>query len=176
MKTCSFTLPGSVKLQVGCLWAVAILKSLLCLSAGALQESRGYSFLWTRSCSFFLTEWQLAPAGLRSYLVTDSLLRKTDTDWTCWLTVDARVRKHKHRLKLTQTAATQYSRSTLSTNSTLLAAPASNDGRRAASLAAVPWRHHMLKKRYLRVFSRNCPIRTALTFPCRHLRLCLSQT
>ena len=53
------------------LWAVAILKSLLCLSAG-------FSWLfniWTRSCSRFFCDWQLAPAGLLCDLVT------VDADW-----------------------------------------------------------------------------------------------
>ena len=53
------------------IWAVAILKYLLCLSAG-------FSWLFnvrTRSCSRFSFDWQLAPAGLHSDLVT------VDADW-----------------------------------------------------------------------------------------------
>ena len=66
MKTCIAS-PG--------LWAVAILKSLLCLSAGALQESRGCSIYQHTAIRVFLTDWQLAPTGLRSDLVT------ADADW-----------------------------------------------------------------------------------------------
>ena len=53
------------------LWAVAILKSLLCLSAG-------FSWLfniWTSSSSRFFCDWQLAPAGLLCDLVT------VNADW-----------------------------------------------------------------------------------------------
>ena len=57
------------------LWAVAILKSLLCLSAGPLQESYGFSIYQHTAFRVFLTDWQLAPTGLRSDLVT------ADADW-----------------------------------------------------------------------------------------------
>ena len=58
-----------------CLWAVVILKSLLCLSAGALQESRGFSLYEHTAVHIFFTNWQLAPAGLQSDLVT------VDANW-----------------------------------------------------------------------------------------------
>ena len=54
-----------------CLWAGAILKSLLCLSAGF---SCLFS-IWTHSCSVFFTDRQLSPARLLSDLVT------ADADW-----------------------------------------------------------------------------------------------
>ena len=57
------------------LWAVATLKSLLCLSAGALQEYRGSSIYQHTAFRYFLTDWQLAPTGLCSDLVT------VDKDW-----------------------------------------------------------------------------------------------
>ena len=66
MKTC---------IASSCLWAVAILKSLLCLNAGALQESRGCSWYEHTAFRVFFTDWQLAPAGLHSDLVS------VDADW-----------------------------------------------------------------------------------------------
>ena len=48
-----------------CLWAVTILKYLLCLIAGFLWLFS----IWTHSCSHFF-DWQLVPAGLLSDLVT----------------------------------------------------------------------------------------------------------
>ena len=57
------------------LWAVVILKSLLCLSAAALQESRGCSLYEHTALRVFFNNWQLAHAGLHSDLVT------VDKDW-----------------------------------------------------------------------------------------------
>ena len=72
----------------------------MCLSAGPLQDSRGCSiYQHTAADSSFITNWQLAPAGLHSDLVT------VDANWhrlnllTYHLTVDARVQKHKHRFE-----------------------------------------------------------------------------
>ena len=68
----------------------------MCLSAGALQESRGCSLYEHTAVCVFLTDWQLATAELLSDLVT------VDADWhrlnllTDWLTVDTQVLKHKH--------------------------------------------------------------------------------
>jgi len=56
-----------------------------------------FQYINTQLFAFFLTDWKLARTGLRSDAVTWSLLTRTDTDWTCWLTV--RVRKHKHRFE-----------------------------------------------------------------------------
>ena len=75
-----------------CLWAVVILKSLLCLSAG-----NSWLFnLWTRSCSRFFATDNL---HLLDCSVTWSLLTLTDADWTCWLTAGSRVWKHKHKFE-----------------------------------------------------------------------------
>ena len=120
-----------------CLWAVAILKSLLCLSAGPLQESYCFSIYQHTAFSIFLTYWQLASTGLCSDLV----LTWTDTDWTCWLTVDTQVRKHKHRFETDSgsclsTPVVHYLRTDCGLPFCV------NNGRTAASSAAVSWRHH----------------------------------
>ena len=79
--------------------------------------------LWTHSC---LCDWQLAPAGQRSDLVT------VDADWhRLNLLTDSRLTSQETQkqiwnwLRQAETAATQYTRSTLPTNSTQQAAPAS---------------------------------------------------
>ena len=72
-----------------CLWAVTILKSLLCLSAG-------FSWLfsiWTHSCSGFFYRLTACTCW------TAQGLGHTDANWTCWLAADARVLKHKHRFE-----------------------------------------------------------------------------
>ena len=50
------------------LWAIVIWKSLLSLSADPLQESRGCSIYEHTTFHIFLTDWQLAPAGLCSMI------------------------------------------------------------------------------------------------------------
>ena len=103
------------------LWAVAILKSLLCLSAGPLQESYGFSiyqhtafcvfFNWLTTCTYWTAQW-----------LGHCWRGLTQTELADWQYESGNTNTD---LKLTQTAATQYTRSTLPTNSTLLAAPAS---------------------------------------------------
>ena len=140
-----------------CLWAVAILNLR---SVSALSQCRILS-ISTHSCSgFFLPTDNL---HLLDCLVTWSLLSQTDTDWTCWLTVDARVQKHKNKFE------TDYdSCHTLHTGrytSTLLTAP-ENSCILSSRLMTTPCARNA-------TISRNSPIRTALTFQCRHRRLYL---
>ena len=93
------------------LWAVAI----------QFRSTAGFSWLfiiWTHSCSlFFLTD----NLHLLDCSETWSLLMRTDADWTCWLTADARVRKHKHKCETDadSRAATPYTSRTLPTNRTV---------------------------------------------------------
>ena len=141
---------------------------LISSTKSALQESRGCSRYQHTAFRVFSTDWQLVPTGLRSDLVF------TDAGWhRLNLLTDTRRtspgRKHKHRLKLTQTAATQHTRSTLPTNSTLLAAPVSTMARQ---LHRQQSSHDdtICRRNDIYEISRNCPIRIALTFRCRHWR------
>ena len=160
MKTC---------IASSCLWAVAILKSLLCLSAGALQESRGCSiyqhtafrvfFNRLTTCTYWTAQW-----------LGHCWRGLTQTELADWQYESGNTNTD---LKLTQTAATQYTCSTLPTNSTLL--PASTMAEQLHPQQ--PSHDDTICRRYATYeISRNCPIRTALTFQCRHWRLYLSQT
>ena len=102
--------------------------------------------------------------------VTWSLLTLTDADWTCWLTADAQVGKHKHEcetdsdMKLTQTASTHYTVCPLPTNSTLLAADDDESTMEQNSCSLSSYLTTTLCTRHATYkISRNCPIRTALT-------------
>ena len=98
-------------------WAVAILKSLFCLSAG-------YSWLfniWTHSCSRFYSRLTTCTCWTPQWLghFWRGLMQTEHADWQ---------QTHKSgntntNLKLTLTADTQHTGRTLPTNSTLLAAP-----------------------------------------------------
>ena len=86
MKTCIASLG---------LWAVAILKSLLCLSTGQLQESCGFSiyhhtafcvFLnWLTTCTYWTwLEQSLRSVWHRLNLLTDSRLTSLETQTQIW--------------------------------------------------------------------------------------------
>ena len=77
------------------LWAVAILKSLLCLSAGALQESRGCSiyqdtafrsfFIQLTTCTYLTAQWLgHCWRGHRLNLLTDSRHTSLETQTQIW--------------------------------------------------------------------------------------------
>ena len=151
------------------LWAVAILKYLLCFSAG-------FSWLfniWARSCSLFCCDWQLAPAGLLSDLVTvdadrhrlnlltDSRLTSPETQTQIWNWL----RQLPPRTFVVHCLQTVH----------CCACPASTMAeqlhpQQPSHDYTICWRYATYE------ISRNCPIRTALTFLCRHRRLYLSQT
>ena len=128
------------------LWAVAILKSLLCLSAGALQESRGCSIYQNTAFRVFFNRLTTCTYWTAQWL-GHCWRGLTQTELADWQYESGNTNTD---LKLTQTAATQYIRSTLPTNSTLLRLPCVDDGRTAASSAAVSWLHHMRNICYLR--------------------------
>ena len=110
--------------------AVVILKSLLCLSAGPLQESCGFSmyhfcifFNWLTTCTYWTAQW-----------LGHCWRGLTQTELTDWQYESGNTNTD---LKLTQTAAAQYTSSTLTTNSTLLATPVvSTNGWPSAARAA----------------------------------------
>ena len=122
------------------LWAVAILKSLLCLSAGPLQDSTGFSIYEdTAVCFFFPTVY----LHLLDCSVTWSLLTLTDADWTCWFTVDSLGRKHKHKFETdSDRGHTIHRLYTSYKQYTACCTWCVNDGRTAASSAAVSGQHH----------------------------------
>ena len=66
--------------------------NLWCVS----QDSRGCSIYEHTAARVFLSCDKL---HLLDCSVTWSLLTRTDADWTCWLTADAHVRKHKHKFE-----------------------------------------------------------------------------
>ena len=100
-----------------------------------------YHSIWIRSCSIFFTYWQLAPAGLLSDLVAAgadwrrlNLLadgRRTSPETQHKFETDSDI-GHWHTLHRSYTAYKQY---------TAGCAWCINDGRTAASSAAVSWRH-----------------------------------
>ena len=96
--------------------------------------------------------------------VTWSLLMRwrNNTDWTCWLTVDARVLKHKHRFE-TDSDSSHPVHPKYTTCKQYTAACV-NNGRTAESSAAVSWRHHMLKICYLRDF-KKLPNQNSIDIP-----------
>ena len=53
-------------------------------------------YMNTQLLAFFFSTGNL---DLLDCSVTWSLLTRTDADWTCWLTADARVLKHKHKFE-----------------------------------------------------------------------------
>ena len=108
--------------------------------------------------------------------VSWSLLTQTDADWTCWLIADARVtgREHKHKFETDPDSSHTVHRYTANKRYTAGCCWCVNHGRTATSSVAISWRDH--EQEMLPTISRNCPIRTALTFQCRHQRLCSSQT
>ena len=117
--------------------------------------------IWTHHFSrFFLPSDNL---HLLDCAVTWSQLTWTDTDWTCWLAADALVLKHNLAntyLKLTQTAATSYTGSTLPTNNTLLRQRWQNSCILSSRLMTT----HMLKKCYLRDF-KELPNQNSIDIP-----------
>ena len=157
-------------------WAVAILKYLLCLSAA-------FSWLfsiWKHSCSRFFSsfDWQLAPAGLLSDLVTIAKLTLIDADWSCWLAVDSRrespetqtqiwnwLRQRPHRTQVVHCLQTAHR------GLWLMRERGQNSCILSCHLITIPCARNATYE-----ISRNCPIRTALTFQCRHQRLYLPQT
>ena len=118
------------------LWAVAILKSL-CVS---VQDSRGCSRYEHAALRVFFATDNL---HLLDCSVTWSLLTWTDADWTCWLTADSQVLKHKHKFETDSDSCHTVHRSyTAYKQYTVGCAWCVNDGRTAASSAAVSWPHH----------------------------------
>ena len=111
--------------------------------------------------------WQLAPAGLHSDLDTDDEESWTDTNWTCWLTADTRVRKTQEQIwnslrQLQQCSIIQLLQRVHSWLLLLMCLPWQNSCSHSSHLMTTPW--DALPKSLL----RNCPIRTALQFQCRH--------
>ena len=134
------------------------IKFLLCFSAGALQESRGCS-LYERTAVGVLL--QTDNLHLLDCAVTWSLLTRTDTDWTCWLTVDSRVLKHKHRFETDRqwpprTPVVHYLQTV---HCWLLLRQ-----RWQNSCILSRWRHHILKKCYLRDF-KKLPNQNSIDIP-----------
>ena len=153
MKTC---------IASSCLWAVAILKSLLCLSAR-------FSWLfniWTRSCSRFFCYWQLAPAGLLCDLVT------VDADWRRLnLLTDSRrttqiwnwLRQLQHHTQVIHCLQTVHCWLPLMCQ------------RWENSWILISWWHHAQEMLATR-FQETTQSEQHWHFQCRHLRLYLSQT
>ena len=120
------------------LWAVAILKYLLCLRAGFLCLFS----VWTHSCSHFFFNWQLLPADCS---VTSSLLTQTDAVWTCWLTADHWLQKQKHTFETYSNSTGSHTVHRMNTAYKHYVAGCSwwvNDGRTAAISAAITWLYH----------------------------------
>ena len=122
-------------------------------------------------CLRFVFSWQLAPVVLHSDLNPDG------TDWTCSLTADARVLKHKHKFETysdsshtVQRLYTAYKEYTVGWCSWCV-----NHGRTAAAIAPIP-SQHSAQEILPTKFPRKCPIRTALIFRCRYQRPYLQQT
>ena len=136
------------------LWAVAISKSLLCLNAGfswlfiIWTHSRSRSFCRLTTCT--VTCWTLLSGftGLVFCSVAWSLLMRTDADWTCWLTADARVRrKHKHKFETDSNSGHTVDRSYTAYKQYTVVMPwCVNDCITAESSAAVSWRYHAQEK------------------------------
>ena len=157
-----------------CLWAVAVLKSLLCLSAGPLQDSSGCSIYEHTAVAFFLPTDNL---HLLDCTVTWSLLTLTDTDWTCWLTVDTRLGNTNTDLNMTRTVATPYTRVALPANSARRAAPvvSTNGPPSAATAASWCWAEAEEDTPSAR-FSRNRPMGTWWTSRTWHWGLYSQRT
>ena len=140
---------------------------MLCLSAG-------FSWLfssWAQSClSFFKLQlvppsWSLKKGWTALHLVvTWFLLIQPDPEWTCWLTADALVWKHKHRIENdldTVAGAALETGCTLPKKGTpRAAAVVSINGRpRAATGATGSWYWAEAEEEtHLARISRNCPI------------------
>ena len=113
------------------LWAVEILKNLLCLS----QDSCACSvYEHTPVPVFFSTD----NLHLLNCTVTCTPMMLTDADWFAYWQQMHKSWNTNTNLKLTQTAATQYTGCTLPTKSTLLAAAA------ALLLMCQPWQNSCL--------------------------------
>ena len=150
------------------LWAVEILKYLR-----LLRLSAEFSWLFA-----FFFDWQLAPAGLlsdlfnidanwrRLDLLTDSRRTSQETKTQIWNWIRHLPHHKNGGVNRVYTAYKGY---------TAGCSWCVNNGRTAASSAAISSRHHpqeMLPTR----FSKNCPIKKASTFRYRHRRLVLLQT
>ena len=158
------------------LWAVAILKSLLCLSADALQESCGFSiyqhtafrvfFNGLKTCTYWTAQWRsdLVTADAdwhRLNLLTDSTSPETQTQIWNWL------RQRPPRTFVVHCLQTVH----------CCACPASTMAEQLHPQQ--PSHDYTICGTYATYeiqVSRNSPIRTALTFRCRLRRLYLSQT
>ena len=90
-------------------------------------------------------------------------------DQTCCLTADARVLKHKHKFETDSDSCStmHWSYTAYKWYSASCWCWCVYHGRTATATAAISWRHHAKEMLPTR-FPRNCPIRTAFTFHCRH--------
>ena len=129
-----------VSISSHCLWAVVILKSLLGLSAGPLQDSRGCSIYEHTPLRVFLLTDNL---HLLDCSVTCSLLTRTDTDWTCWLAAHTPVQKHEHKFETNSDSSHTVHRQYTAYKQYTAGSPCVKNGRTAASSAAVSWRHYV---------------------------------
>ena len=126
----------------------------------------------TQLFAFFLTDWQLASAGLHSDLVT------VDADWHRLNLLTG----SRHTSPYTQTQSWNWLRQ--QPHSTQAAhclqkvqcwLPCINNSRTAASSAAVSWRHHMHKKCYLRDF-KKLHYQNSIDIPMQTSKALLLQT
>ena len=122
----------------------------------------------------FLFIWQLATAGLQSDLDTDDGQTPTeywtDTNWTCWLTADARVRTTQAQIwnslrQLQQCSIIHLLQRVHRWLLLLMRLPWQNSCSHSSHLMTTPW------DTLAKSLPRNCPIRTALQFQCRYQRL-----
>ena len=138
-----------------------------------MQDSSGYSIYENAAVRVFFATDNL---HLLDCSVTWSLLTRTDADWTCWLTADARVRKHKHKFETDSDSGHPVHRSYTAYKQYTASCPwCVNDGRTAESSAAVSWWHHAQEMLATR-FQETAQSEQHWHFECGHKRLYLSQT
>ena len=163
-----------------CLWAVAILKSLLCLSAGPLQDYRGCSIYEDTAFRVFLNLLTTCTCWTAQWL-GHCWLWQTQTEIADWqLTHDsAQVQKHKHKFETdsdTQPHSTQAVHCLQTVHCLLPLRQRRQNSCIISTIHQLAHDDNKCARNATYEISRNCPIRTALTFQCRHRRLYLSQT
>ena len=107
-------------------------------------HSLSHFFNWLTTCTYW-TEQRIW-----------SVLTRTETDWTCWLTVDTRVRKHKQRFETDSDSCHPLHPEYTTYEQYTAGCPYVNNGRTvtAAYSAAVSWLHHLRTVCYLRDFKK----------------------
>ena len=134
----------------------------------------------SRGCSIYINTAVLVLSIDNLHLldcsVTWSLLTLTDVDWFCWLTADARVQKHKHKIETDSDwpHSTQivHCLQTIHCWLHLMCERWQNSCILSTRLMTA----QSTRNASLEISRNRRPIRTALTFWCRQRRLYLSQT